>query len=196
MGFCPTSFDNLILSPKRKPCVLKFLNFLLNSYTNSKSSVKNLLSFLEFLVIQKIQISFLDIKESFLEVKEMFLEVKGKFLDVKEMFLDVKEMFLDVKEMFLEVKEMFLDVKEMFLEVKEMFLDVKKMFLDVKEMFLDEKKHSLDVKECFCGSLCAENKFVMLNSFQHPRSQIPNQVRNDEMALDLEVIDLLSDFGD
>ena len=175
MGFCPTSFDNLILSPKRKPCVLKFLNFLLNSYTNSKSSVKNLLTFLEFLVIQKIQISFLDIKEAFLEVKEEFLEVKESFLDVKEEFLEVKESFL---------------------EVKEMFLDVKEMFLEVKEEFLEEKKHSLDVKECFCGSLCAENKFVMLNSFQHPRSQIPNQVRNDEMALDLEVIDLLSDFGD
>ena len=175
MGFCPTSFDNLILSPKRKPCVLKFLNFLLNSYTNSKSSVKNLLSFLEFLVIQKIQISFLD--------------VKGNFLDVKESFLDVKEEFLEVKEAFLDVKEMFLDVKEEFLEVKG-------MFLNVKEEFLDEKKHSLDVKKCFLWFSLSEKKFVMLNSFQHPRSQIPNQVRNDEMALDLEVIDLLSDFGD
>ena len=114
MGFCPTSFDNLILSPKREPCVLKFLNFLLNSYTNSKSSVKNLLSFLEFLVIQKIQISFLDVKEAFLDVKEEFLEVKEMFLEVKESFLDVKEEFLEVKEEFLEVKEMFLDVKEEF----------------------------------------------------------------------------------
>ncbi len=107
MGFCPTSFDNLILSPKRKPCVLKFLNFLLNSYTNSKSSVKNLLSFLEFLVIQKIQISFLDVKESFLDVKEMFLEVKEMFLEVKEEFLEVKEMFLDEKKHSLDVKECF-----------------------------------------------------------------------------------------
>ena len=122
MGFCPTSFDNVILSPKRKTCVLKFLNFLLNSYTNSKSSVKNLLSFLEFLVIQKIQISFLDVKEEFLEVKEEFLEVKESFLEVKEEFLDVKEEFLDVKESFLDLKEEFLEIKEEFLDVKEMFL--------------------------------------------------------------------------
>ena len=135
MGFCPTSFDNLILSPKREPCVLKFLNFLLNSYTNSKSSVKNLLSFLEFLVIQKIQISFLDVKEKFLDVKEAFLEVKESFLDVKGNFLEVKEMFLEVKEMFLDVKESFLDVKEAFLEVKEKFLDEKKTFPRCEGMF-------------------------------------------------------------